>query len=74
MIIDRVNTESQKGFAIGLMEMKYIPSQITADGRKGLKNGSPSDAAIRSFRAQNIELTFRRAKPKDAAKNSSEKL
>ena len=40
-------------------------TNISADGRKGYATGIPSDAAIRTYRARNRDIRYRKCENKD---------
>ena len=52
--------------------MKRTLQQICADGREGYMHGLTSDAAIRTYRAKNRGMTYRKTENKDAAKIKAE--
>ena len=52
--------------------IKATLQNLAADGRPGYKNSTPSDAAIRTYRALNRDITYRKAENKDAAKLGAE--
>ena len=68
----RVKYAAENGFAVDVGGMKRTLQQICADCREGNMHGVPSDATIRTYRAKNINLTYRKTKNKDAAKIKAE--
>lgn len=68
MVIERIISVANRGFAIGVPEMRAIQGQITADGHKSYANELPSEDSIRSFRSRNRTLTYRRPEHKDIVK------
>lgn len=72
MIVDRLVFAAQRGFAVGVAGLKYVMSQIAADGRPGWKRGVPSDDAIRSFRARNRDIALRTTENKASVKLKGE--
>ena len=72
MIVEKCERAELSGASIGVDQVKNLFAEIAKDGRKAFKQGVPSDAAIRKFRADNRSLTVRTYRPKDIAKVKAE--
>ena len=72
MIVQRLIYAGRRRFAVEITRIKRIMAEVSADGRKGWKNGVPSDDAVRDFRARHREITFRNYERKENAKLKGE--
>lgn len=68
MISERIIEFAKREFFLGVEGVKKMMSRIAPDGRKGWKNGVPSDNTARVLRSCNRELTYRKTEIKDHAK------
>ena len=72
--VQRLKFVASRGAAVGYCSLRYMMAKIAADGRKGYKNGIPSDEALRSFRSRHRDLTFRAQENKERAKLHAESV
>ena len=68
----KIREAAENGFAVDTSGMKFVLQQICNDGRRSYQYGAPSSAAIRTYRAKNRDITYRRTENKDAAKLRAE--
>ena len=68
MLNNKIKSASLHSFSVDKNTIKATLQNLVADGRPGYKNSTPSDAAIRTYRALNLYITYRKAENKDAAK------
>lgn len=69
---DRVKYAAQNGFVVDAPTMKSALKRISGDGRLGYRKKVPSDAAVRTYRALNRDITYRKQENKEAAKLKAE--
>lgn len=76
MIKERIRFAASRGFAFDVDTLKGVMGEIASDGRPGFRttNGTPSDAAIRHWRATNRDTTYRKAENKTTAKLNAERF
>ena len=72
MIVECIIFTAHRGFAVDNACLKYMMSQIAADGRPGWKGNAPIDDTVRSFRARNREICLRTTERKDEVKLKGE--
>lgn len=72
MINERLKLAAKRGFAVDNHTFKHVLSRVAADGRKGYQRGVPSDEAVRTYRAHNRDITYRRIENKEHAKLAAE--
>ena len=68
MIVERIIFGAHRSFAVDNACLKYMMSQIAADGRPGWKGNALSDDAVWSFRARNCQICLRTTESKDEVK------
>lgn len=61
-IVQRLVHAAKEGAPVRNDALKSMMIQVASDGRPAWKNGIPSDAALRSFRARHSELTVTQEK------------
>lgn len=74
IIKQRIRYAASRGFAINHSTLRSIMERIANDGRDGFqtKNKLPSAEAVRSWRTQNRDITYRTAENKEQAKLQAE--
>lgn len=72
LLNSRLKLASKRGFAVNNSGFKHVLYRIAADGRNGYRNGIPSDAAVRTYRAHNPDITYKRIENKEFAKLAAE--
>ena len=65
---NRIKFTAENGLTGDVFTLKKFAEKIAAHSRTSYANGTPFDAAIRTYRAQNRDLTYRRGENKDAMK------
>lgn len=75
LIKKRINYAATHGFSLDQLMLKRVMALITADGRKTFRSatGVQSNDDIRNYRAQNRDITFRKAENKTASKLHAER-
>ena len=71
---DRYRYAARRGFALQLDTVRKVVADIARDERDGFRTDStlPSAAAVRTWRAQNMDIKFRKAENKAFAKLQAE--
>lgn len=72
LINNRLKLAAQRGFAVDIDSFRHILSRIAADGRQGYSNQLPSDEAIRTYRAHNRDISYKKIENKESAKLAAE--
>ena len=76
LVKDLIRYAARRGFALQLATVRKVMADIARDGRDGIRTNSkmPSAAAVRTWRAQNRDITFRKAENKEFARLQAENL
>ena len=68
LLNERIRYAAKKGLAVDISAVKTLLTNICVDGQNSYAGEVPSNAAIRTYRAFNGDITYWKAESKETAK------